>query len=71
MSNKPDSKADRGQDLDETIERQINTSGLTGVMQTLTSDAAGEEAARVADEIDDDEFADTLVIPSPEHGTHE
>jgi len=71
MRNQPDSKADRDQDLDETIERQMNTSGLTGVMQTLKSDSAGEDATRAADEFDDGEFADTLVIPAPEHGIHE
>jgi len=70
MSSKHDSNADRDQDLDETIERQISTSGLTGVMQTLTSDAAGEQASCAADEIDS-EFAETVVIPSPDNGVHE
>lgn len=65
MSSKPDSKAGRDQDLDETIERQLNTTGLTGVMQTLWSDAASEGAENVADE-PDEELVDTIVIPPVE-----
>ena len=63
MSKKRESEADENQDLDETIERQMNTTGVTGVMRTLSEHAAAEEGADDEAEGDDEEFRDTVVIP--------
>lgn len=65
MSSKPDALAERDQDLDETIERQMSTTGVTGVMRTLRSHAAADGVVDAADEIDD-EYAETIVIPPPD-----
>jgi len=66
MSHKHDSSAGGGYDLDETIERQMGTTGLTGVMQTLEQHKAADDVVAAATGPEDEEPGETTVVLPPD-----
>lgn len=66
MSDTRDSSAGGNEDLDDTIERQMDTTGLTGIMQTLRQHKAAETIAAEVTSTDDEEDSDRPAVLPPD-----
>ena len=66
MSKKHDAGVDGEDDLDETIERQMDTTGMTGVMRMLRQEEAAEDVATTLTATEDEEEeADAIKLALP------
>lgn len=66
MGDTHDSSAGRNDDLDDTIERQIETTGLTGLMQTLRQDKAVEDIVAAETPTEDGDNEHKVVVLPPD-----
>ncbi|MEJ2604279.1 MAG: hypothetical protein P8172_13505 [Gammaproteobacteria bacterium] len=60
MTDNPDLPVTDEDDMDDTIERQMDTSGVTGVMQALREDGISADDAESGDDFGET----TVVLPS-------